>query len=42
VGDASLDGTALTTGDAARLTDAGSPSLTAGSDGAEVLVWATA
>ena len=36
----SLDGTALATGDAARLTDAGSPSLTAGTDGAEVLVWA--
>jgi hypothetical protein len=32
----------LATGDAARLTDAGSPELTAGADGAEVLVWATA
>ena len=42
VGDAALDGTPLATGDAARLTDAGSPSLTAGTDGAEVLVWATA
>jgi redox-sensitive bicupin YhaK (pirin superfamily) len=42
VGDATLDGTALATGDAARLTDAGSPTITAGTDGAEVLVWATA
>ena len=33
---------ALATGDAARLTDAGSLDLTAGDDGAEVLVWATA
>jgi hypothetical protein len=41
VGDAALDGRALATGDAARLTDAGSPTLTAGSAGAEVLVWAT-
>lgn len=32
----------LATGDAARLTDAGAPELTAGPDGAEVLVWATA
>ena len=32
----------LATGDAARLTDAGTPTLTAGPDGAEVLVWATA
>ena len=31
----------LTTGDAVRLTDAGALSLTAGSDGAEVLIWAT-
>ena len=42
VGSAALDGTPLGTGDAARLTDAGSPTLTAGDDGAEVLVWATA
>ena len=42
VGDASLDGTTLATGDAARLTDAGSPSLTAGSDGTELLIWETA
>ncbi len=42
-GDASLDGGgSLATGDAARLTDAGSPSLAAGDDGAEVLIWATA
>src|SRR6478735_11088361 len=41
VGDAALDSTPLATGDAARLTDAGSPSLIAGTDGAEVLVWAT-
>lgn len=32
----------LGTGDAARLTGAGSPRLTAGGDGAEVLIWATA
>ena len=31
----------LATGDAARLTDAGAVELTAGADGAEVLVWAT-
>jgi redox-sensitive bicupin YhaK (pirin superfamily) len=42
VGSAALDGTALGTGDAARLTDAGTPTLTAGPDGTEVLVWATA
>ena len=47
VGGASLDGTdpdgtRLGTGDAARLTDAGAPTLTAGTGGAEVLVWATA
>jgi redox-sensitive bicupin YhaK (pirin superfamily) len=42
VGDAALDGTRLGTGDAARLTDAGTPTLTAGDDGTEVLVWATA
>ena len=29
-------------GDAARLTDAGSPSLTAGPDGTEVIIWQTA
>ena len=33
---------ALSSGDAARLTDAGGLDLTAGSDGAEVLIWATA
>jgi quercetin 2,3-dioxygenase len=33
--------TALETGDAARLTDAGALELTAGAEGAEVLVWAT-
>ncbi len=32
----------LSTGDAVRLTNAGSPTLTAGSGGAEVLLWATA
>ncbi len=42
VGDAALDGTPLATGDAARLTDAGTPTLTAGGDGTEVLIWATA
>jgi quercetin 2,3-dioxygenase len=42
VGEAVLDGVSLSTGDAARLTDAGSPTLTAGAAGAEVLVWATA
>jgi redox-sensitive bicupin YhaK (pirin superfamily) len=42
VGDASLDSTALATGDAARLTDAGSPTLSSASDGTEVLIWATA
>jgi hypothetical protein len=31
----------LATGDAVRLTGAGSPTLTAGQDGAEVLIWAT-
>jgi len=41
-GDAELeDGGALGEGDAARLTAAGSPSLTAGGTGVEVLVWAT-
>jgi quercetin 2,3-dioxygenase len=33
---------ALTTGDAVRLTEAGDLRLTAGDDGAEVLIWATA
>jgi hypothetical protein len=42
VGAAALDGAELGTGDAARLTEAGSPTLTAGPGGAEVLVWATA
>lgn len=43
VGDADLEGAgALTEGDAARLTGAGSPRLTAGPAGAEVLVWVTA
>jgi redox-sensitive bicupin YhaK (pirin superfamily) len=42
-GSVTLDGAgALSTGDAVRLTGAGSPSLTAGPDGAEVLIWATA
>ena len=41
LGDVTLDGAALATGDAARLTDAGSRSLSAGADGAEVLIWAT-
>jgi quercetin 2,3-dioxygenase len=42
VGGATLDGTPLGTGDAARLTDAGALTLGAGADGAEVLIWATA
>jgi hypothetical protein len=48
IGDASLrsgdDGdeqVALETGDAVRLTAAGSPTITAGDDGAELLVWCT-
>ncbi len=42
-GSATLDGAgSLATGDAVRLTDAGSPTLAAGPDGAEVLIWATA
>ncbi len=42
-GSAELEGAGrLSTGDAVRLTGAGSPSLTAGADGAEVLIWATA
>ena len=43
VGEASLDGAgALAEGDAVRLNAAGSPALTAGSTGAEVLIWVTA
>lgn len=43
VGDAELEGAgALAEGDAARLTAAGSPRLTAGPSGAEVLIWVTA
>ncbi len=42
VGDAHLDGARLATGDAVRLTGAGTPALVAGADGAEVLIWATA
>jgi len=42
-GDGSLEGAgALAEGDAARLVGAGSPRLTAGSTGAEVLIWVTA
>jgi len=42
-GDATLDDAeSLTTGDAARLTDAGGRRLEAGPDGAEVVIWATA
>jgi redox-sensitive bicupin YhaK (pirin superfamily) len=42
-GSASLDGGGeLATGDAGRLTAAGSPTLTAGANGAEVLIWETA
>ena len=41
-GTAELEGAgALSTGDAVRLTGAGSPQLTAGPEGAEVLIWAT-
>jgi redox-sensitive bicupin YhaK (pirin superfamily) len=42
IGTAALGADALATGDAARLTDAGSLALTAGDDGCEVLVWSTA
>jgi len=42
LGSAVLDGVELAQGGAARLTNGGSPTLTAGPDGAEVLVWATA
>src|SRR4051794_7728655 len=41
IGSATLDGTQLGTGDAARLTNAGTLTLTAGAGGCEVLVWAT-
>ena len=41
-GAATLDGQDLPSGAAARLTDAGAPALTAGPDGAEVRIWATA
>jgi quercetin 2,3-dioxygenase len=42
-GSGELDpGGALSTGDAARLTDAAGLGFTAGADGAEVLIWATA
>jgi quercetin 2,3-dioxygenase len=42
VGDAELEGAGqLYEGDAARLTAAGSPRLTAGAQGAEILIWAT-
>ena len=42
-GDADLEGAgALQEGDAARLVAAGTPSLTAGPTGAEVLIWVTA
>jgi redox-sensitive bicupin YhaK (pirin superfamily) len=43
LGSVSLAGAGeLSAGDAARLTAAGSPTLTAGDEGVEVLVWATA
>ena len=43
LGGATLDGAGpLGEGDAARLTDAGTPALTAGDQGAEVLIWVTA
>ena len=43
VGSAALEGAGeLAEGDAVRLTGAGDPDLTAGPDGAEVLIWATA
>jgi len=42
-GEANLEGAGeLATGDAVRFTAAGSPQLTAGAAGAEVLIWATA
>jgi redox-sensitive bicupin YhaK (pirin superfamily) len=43
VGNAALDGAGgLETGDAARLSEAGALGLTAGAEGAEVLIWETA
>lgn len=43
VGSVELNGAGpLDEGDAARLTEAGTPALTAGADGAEVLIWVTA
>ncbi len=42
LGSATLGGEPLAQGAAARLTDAGALSITAGRDGAELLVWATA
>jgi hypothetical protein len=42
VGTATLDGRELATGDAARLTDAGSLPLVAGDGGVEALIWTTA
>ncbi len=43
LGAADLDGAgALGQGDAVRLTEAGSPRLVAGPEGAEVLIWTTA
>jgi redox-sensitive bicupin YhaK (pirin superfamily) len=42
-GDAGLEGAGeLATGDAVRLLNAGSPTLTAGASGAETLIWVTA
>jgi redox-sensitive bicupin YhaK (pirin superfamily) len=41
-GGTTLNGTALETGDAARLTEHAAARIRAGADGAEVLVWATA
>lgn len=38
-GSAELEGTSLLAGDSARLTGAGGPRLSAGTEGAEVLVW---
>jgi hypothetical protein len=43
VGSGDLEDTGmLNTGDAARLTDAGARTFTAGPEGAELLVWVTA
>ena len=43
LGDGTLsNGTALATGDAARITDGETLQFTAGPNGAELLVWATA